>query len=100
HLATRLGAPVAIAGVACALLALSPAFVVYGHWLHYEMPSALLLSLSAAALGALLASERARWAHIFAWLAAALMMTRAVYHPLWFVLALALVGATARPVVR
>jgi Ca2+/Na+ antiporter len=71
--------------------ALAPNFLVYRHWLFYTLPVALLLVIGAVFL--LLYMERgSRWAlWSFAGTATAVMLTRSLYHPLWFVLVVAAV---------
>ena len=90
RLARSLGAPGwAAAGVA-ALLALTPGFLVYSHWLFYTLPVATLLVVAACALAEYGRAGRARDAHLFAWTAAAVILTRSLFHPLWLLGSLAL----------
>jgi hypothetical protein len=99
-LMTELGVSAGVAVAACLLFGLAPTFIAYGHWLHYTFPAALLLCVSAASLAAFVRTERVAWAHAFSWFAAAVMLMRAIYHPVWFVIALAMVAATLRPGIR
>ncbi|MFQ5791688.1 MAG: hypothetical protein ACE5JI_14545, partial [Acidobacteriota bacterium] len=87
----RLGVSRWISGVLCALLACSPGFVAYRHWLFYTLPVAFLLVGMAVFLLLYIDSGRPRWSRAFCAAAAALMLTRAVYHPLWLVAVLAAV---------
>lgn len=73
----------------CLLLAVHPTFMVHTRWLFYTLPVALVLLLSAIALLRYCANGTAASAHAFSWLAAALMLTRAPFHPLWFLAILA-----------
>jgi hypothetical protein len=73
------------------LLALSPNFMVYTNWLFYTLPVALLVLLGAVLLIRYGESGGAFTAHLFSWCAGVLMLTRAVYHPLWFVLMIGVV---------
>jgi hypothetical protein len=88
----RLGVPDLLAAGLCLLLALHPTFIVHTRWLFYTYPVALLVLLPAIALARYCDSGSTRWAHGFAWLAAALMLSRAIFHPLWFIGVLAVVA--------
>jgi hypothetical protein len=72
----------------CWLLALSPNFMVYTNWLFYTLPVAFLVLLGAVLLQSYVESGKSLAAHLFSWCAGLLMLTRAVYHPLWLVLVL------------
>jgi len=88
----RNGVPRIVAALACAAFAFHPSFMVYTHWLFYTVPVAVLVALAAVALERHVETGRAVYAHAFAWLAATVMLTRAVYHPLWLVAVLVVVG--------
>ncbi len=90
-LMARLGVPRAVNAVLCLLLVLSPTFIVYSHWLFYTLPVAALVLAGAGLLTWYVDSGRPAVAHLFSWCAALLMLTRAVYHPIWFVAVLAAV---------
>lgn len=95
-LMSRLAVPRFVVVPLCFLWALSPSFLAYTHWLFYTLPVAAILVGLAAALVHFLDRD-ARWsAHLFGWGAAVLMLTRALYHPLW----LAVVVASLMGVVR
>jgi hypothetical protein len=87
-----LGVPDIIAATGCLLFALHPNFMVYSHWLFYTLPVALVLLSMTIVLTRYLTTGKAELAHVFCWLAAALMLTRALYHPLWFVAAIGVVA--------
>lgn len=89
----HLGASDVVAVVVCALFALHPAFILYERWLFYPVPNALLLILTTAALVRFLETGRERWAGAFAGAATLLMLTRQIFHLLWFVGSVATVAA-------
>ncbi len=89
----HLGASDVVAVGVCALFALHPAFIVYQRWLFYSLPNALLLLLTTAALIRFLETRRDRWARAFAGAATVLMLARQIFHLLWFVGAVAVIGA-------
>jgi hypothetical protein len=68
-----------------ALLAWFPSFMVYRHLLFYTLPVALGLVAGALLLSLYVRRPRSGIAHAFAWCAALVMLTRATYHPLWYV---------------
>ena len=92
-----LGAPDFIVATSCLLFALHPNFMVYSHWLFYTLPVALVIVWMTAVLTRYLDTGKAVLAHVFCWLAAVLMLTRALYHPLWFVAAIGIVAAFLVP---
>ena len=81
----RLGVSEPLAVVLVTVYALHPTFIIHGHWLFYTLPVGLLLVLTTVALWRWAETGRARFAQLFAWLAGAVMLTRASYHALWFV---------------
>lgn len=66
------------------LFAWTPNFMVYSHWVFYTLPVSLLVLGMAAFLAAYIDSGKRWLVHLFSWTAALLMLTRALYHPLWF----------------
>ena len=84
----RLGVSDVVIAVLIALFAWAPNFMVYSHWVFYTLPVSLLVLGMAALLKAFIDSGKRCWVHLFSWTAAALMLTRALYHPLWFVVIL------------
>jgi hypothetical protein len=82
----RLGAPDWLAGIVCLVFALSPNFLVYRHWLFYTLPVALMLVACGVALVRYVETGGRLPLASFAALAAAVMMTRSLYHPLWLLL--------------
>ena len=88
-----LGVPDFVVGASCLLFAFNPNFMVYSQWLFYTLPVALIVLLMAIFLTRYLDTGRAVLAHAFSWSAAVLMLTRALYHPVWFVAAVAVVAA-------
>jgi hypothetical protein len=85
----RLGVSDVVNIVVVFLFALTPSFPVYRNWLFYTLPVAALLVLGAISLQHHLHSGR--WWSLIAFLATttSLMMTRAVYHPLWLIVLVA-----------
>ena len=82
----RFQIPDGVSGAVCLLFALSPGFPVYRYWLFYTLPVAFLLVSSAVALTVYL--ERASRAALVTFSGLVLaIMTRAVFHPLWVVVA-------------
>jgi hypothetical protein len=92
-----LGVPDFIAATSCLLFALHPNFMVYSHWLFYTLPVALVILWMTIVLTRYLDTGKTALAHVFCWLAAVLMLTRALYHPLWFVAAIGIVAAFLAP---
>ena len=88
----RLGVPSWLAALLCALFAFHPTCLVYTRWLFYTTPIAFLLVASAVALGALVASGSTAAACAFSGLATLLMLSRAIFHPLWLVMVVAIVA--------
>ncbi len=81
----RLGISDLVIAAMIPLFAWTPNFMVYGHWVFYTLPVSLLVLGMAAWLMAYIDSGRRWLVHLFSWTAALLMLTRALYHPLWFV---------------
>jgi hypothetical protein len=103
-LARQLGASRRVAVTVTVLITCSPATLLYENFLFYEYPVALGLVAMAVALvrwvrtGSLLAYG------VFAVAGAAIVLTRSLFHPIWFIgmLVLALVarpGSTRRPTI-
>ena len=88
----RLGVPRTVNAALCLVTASTPNFIVYRHWLFYTLPVAFLLLTGAILLARYVETGRAFFAHGFSWCAAILMMTRAVYHPVWLLAVLAVVA--------
>ena len=81
----RMAIPRALVGGSVFAFALTPGFMVYRDWLFYTLPVAFLLigTLSCVELG----GRRGRLSALaLASLGTLLMMTRAVFHPVWWVL--------------
>jgi hypothetical protein len=88
----RLAVPDLVTLALCGLFALQPTFLIYGRWLFYTLPIALLVALSAVVVLRFAETGRPAWAIAFGGVAAMLMLTRAIFHPLWFVAAVFLVA--------
>ncbi len=73
-----------VIAVVIPLFAWTPNFMVYSHWVFYTLPVSLLVLGMAAFLAAYIDSGKWWLVHLFSWTAALLMLTRALYHPLWF----------------
>jgi hypothetical protein len=93
----RLGVTDLVIGILCLVFACSPSFMVYSRWVFYTLPVSLLVVLMAILLVQYLDSGRAGLAHLFSWSGALLMLTRALFHPLWFVVTVAGVATMVRP---
>lgn len=96
----RLGVPDGPNAVATFAFALHPASLVYTHTLFYTLPVAALVVAAALALARFARHGRPAWAHAFAWLAGALVLTRSVYHPVWFAAAVGAAAVCAPPAYR
>lgn len=88
----RLGVRDRVTGVVVLLFALSPNFIVYRHWLFYTLPVAALLVAGAVALDRFRATAGLLPLSFFLLAGLSLMMTRSVFHPLFWIL---LVGTLA-----
>ncbi|MDP9388997.1 MAG: hypothetical protein M3Q48_14055 [Actinomycetota bacterium] len=75
--------PAVAAGVAVAFT-LSPSVFLYESWLHYDYPVTLMLALAVLALQRYEDGHRPRDAALFVGLLAALVLTRSVFHIVWF----------------
>jgi hypothetical protein len=73
----------------CTLFAIFPNFLVYTNLLFYTLPVAFLLLLSTLFLQKFSVSGKTKYAHFFTSTAAAIMLTRSMYHLGWFVLGIA-----------
>ncbi len=82
----RLRVPAAARWLGTVLFAIGPATVLYENHLFYTLPVAALLAASALFLHRWASDGRFGDLFIFWLLAAALVLTRSLYHPLWFVL--------------
>ncbi|MEI6971993.1 MAG: hypothetical protein WCL44_10810 [bacterium] len=69
----------------CTLFAFHPTFMVYVNWIFYTAPVATMLLATGAVLIKYTETGRTGWAHAFSWGCAAVMLTRSLYHPVWFV---------------
>ena len=69
----------------CAIFALFPNFLVYTNLLFYTLPIAFLLLLSCLFLQKFMESQRMKYAVLFTSTAGIIMLTRSIYHLLWFV---------------
>ncbi len=94
-LRARVPAPAAF--LLCAAVMTTPATILFENLLFYTYPVALLLVLSVLALQLYLGSGRITYAWVFFGLLGIIVLTRSLFHPLWFVLAAAgLVAADRR----
>ena len=73
----------------CTVFAIFPNFLVYTNLLFYTLPVAFLLLVSILFLQKFTKDGKARYAHLFAWTAASIMLTRSIYHLGWFVIGVA-----------
>jgi hypothetical protein len=82
----RLGVSRPIALVTSLLFAISPTLILYGNWLFYSLPVAVLLCLAALLLHEFIRTGRT-WFGFGFFLALALIgLTRSTYHLAWFLL--------------
>lgn len=82
----RLGAPPRLRWSATGLFLVGPGAVLYENHLFYTLPVAALLAGSALFLHCWAREGRLRDAFSFWSLAAAVVLSRSVFHPLWFLL--------------
>jgi hypothetical protein len=75
----------------CAIFALFPNFLVYTNLLFYTLPIAFLLLLPCLFLQKFLETQRMKFAVLFTSTAAIIMLTRSIYHLIWFVLCAAII---------
>lgn len=80
RLAEMLGATRPAATAAAVFLAVSPAFVLYEHWLFYTLPEAALLVWTAVGASSLARTGTRGSALAFSGTAALLCLTRSLYH--------------------
>ncbi len=80
----RVGVPTVVAVVVTLVFTSSPSFFLYETWLHYDQLVMFLLCLSALALLRYEESGRARHAAVFLTLVAAVVLTRSLFHLVWF----------------
>jgi hypothetical protein len=81
----RLGAARGIALGTSAFFWLSPAALLFETFLFYTLPLTVALLLAALALHAAVVRERAIWWAAFFGVLAAIVLARALFHPLWLV---------------
>ncbi|MBW3650276.1 MAG: glycosyltransferase family 39 protein [Actinobacteria bacterium] len=80
----RLGVGTAVAvAVACGFV-LSPSVFLYEYWSHYDYPVTFLVCMSVLALQRYTDHYRARDAALFFGLLGALVLTRSLFHLVWF----------------
>jgi hypothetical protein len=77
-----------------------PNFVVYGNWLFYSLPVAFLLTVSAVTLVRYCDTGSPATAHLFTWLAGAVVLTRTAFHGVWLLAAVATVATLLPPARR
>ncbi|MBW3613757.1 MAG: glycosyltransferase family 39 protein [Actinobacteria bacterium] len=80
----RLGVGNATAVVLASGFVLSPSVFLYEYWAHYDYPVTFLVCMSVLALQRYMDRYRARDAALFFALVAALVLTRSLFHFLWF----------------
>jgi hypothetical protein len=91
----RLGVSRLLAFVATTLFAMSPATVAMEHVLFYELPVATLVVWAAVAASGLADRPSYRRALVFCILLATLCLTRALFHVVYFIAAIAVVMVAA-----
>jgi len=100
HLAVRLGVPERLALVVTGLFLVSPAAILYENLLFYTWPVTALVTLVVLAFHR--SANRGWWRDGFALftLAAAVVLTRSLFHLIWLALPLGLALAARRGAVR
>jgi hypothetical protein len=83
----RLHVPSVLAFVLCAAVMISPATILFENLLFYTYPVALMLILSVLVLQIYLRTGTMTYAWMFFGLLGCIVLTRSLFHPLWFVLA-------------
>ncbi len=92
----RLGVPGALRTVLAILFSVSPPCILHENWLFYDYPVMLLLVLAALALHRFASGGRALDGAVFFSLLACAVLTRSLFHPVWFALVVAAVGLGQR----
>jgi hypothetical protein len=92
----RLGVSAGLAFVLATWLATAPAFVAYENWLFYSLPVAALLVLAALAFERAVRSGRTRDGVLFLAILALVCGARSLYHLVYLLAAVALLGASWR----
>ncbi len=92
----RLSVSPVVAFVLATWMAVAPAFVAYENWLFYSLPVAALLVLAALAFEAALRSGRVSDGFLFAGLLLVVCASRSLYHLVFLVGAIALLGLAWR----
>ncbi len=85
-LMTKLGVPDKLSAILTVLFVISPACILYENWLFYTYPTATLLCLSALFLHKFLVTQTIKNGFIFFTLLSLIVLTRSIFHLLWFVL--------------
>ena len=83
------------ATVLAGVVAASPPTVLFQHWFFYDFPMAVLVAATLAALGLWLRTGRVMVGSIAVGSAAAAVLTRSMFHPIWLVAVAAVVVWTA-----
>jgi len=86
----RLGVPGVLRTVLAVLFTVSPACILHENWLFYDYPVMLLLVLAAWFLHRFAGGRQARDGVAFFTLLAFAVLTRSLFHPAWFALAVAM----------
>jgi hypothetical protein len=92
----RLGVSAGLAFVLATWLATAPAFVAYENWLFYSLPVAALLVLAALAFDRAARSGRTRDGVLFLAILALVCGARSLYHLVYLLAAVGLLGAAWR----
>ncbi len=82
---SRLNAPLWLGLVLTAAVMVSPATILYENLLFYTYPVTLMLILSVLCLEAHLRTGGMKYAWLFFSLLGCIVLTRSLFHPLWFV---------------
>ncbi len=86
-----LGLGLKLSVLGASFFALCPASILYENWLFYTYPATALLTFAALALGLALSSGRRLAWSLFFGLLAALVLSVALFHLVWFALSLGLI---------
>jgi 4-amino-4-deoxy-L-arabinose transferase-like glycosyltransferase len=85
-IATRLGMSNKLGAILAVLFIISPSCVLFENLLYYTYPCATLLCLSALFLHKFLDTSKLRYGGIFLILLSIIVLTRSLFHIIWFVL--------------
>jgi hypothetical protein len=92
----RFGLSQLIAAVLVLLYATSPNWLMYEWWLFYDFPNAAALVMAGFALVQYARGPSTSWLVVYFAIACAVVLTRSLFHPVWFLGCIVLVMAAER----